>query len=246
MPVWLMLLVAALFRLVTLGQSLDGTPPGDDDDDDPPPGGRADAVQLAALNERLRAKKRAADNEARGLRGRLQEAERKLQGFEGATVLAGADAAAYEAYKALGKPDEVKATLGQVEALSTELTGLKKAATIREVAEVAGMKPAVLSRLGGDLEYVVKDATGEDGKPIRVAHVKGEKGETPLADYAAREWADFLPALTASGSGTGQQQTGIRVPVQGTGDGTPTNPLDTFLAQHNDAVDKTADPFRRA
>lgn len=151
---------------------------------------------------------------------------------EGAVILLGDEAGAYEAYKGLGKPDEIKTKLEQVDTLASELGGMKREATIRQVAEVAGYKPAVLTRLGGDREYVIKDETADD-KPIKRAYVKTEQGDKPLADYAAAEWGDFLPALTATNAAQqGQQSGGVRYPAQGGGGAPPpANAADAFFAQ---------------
>lgn len=192
---------------------------GRDDDDDLTIIGKGDATTLALQLDRAKRAKRDADNEAKNLRERLRAAETKLAGFEGegVTVLRGDEAAAYREYATLGKPAEIKTKLAQTDTLAAELGTLKRDATLRQVAEVAGYKPAVLTRLGGDREYAIKDET-VDGKAVKRAYIKTEQGEQPLTEYAASEWADFLPALSA-GTDAAQrdQQNGVRYPIQGSG-----------------------------
>lgn len=138
---------------------------------------------------------------------------------EGAVILTGDDAKAYEAYTALGKPDELATIKAERDTLATEVATTKKQGLIRDVAEIAAFKPAVLTRLGGDLDYVIKEVTeGEVTK--KAAYVKTEQGEKPLTEYAQAQWGDFLPALTATG-GTeqqGQRTQGVPFPaMQGSG-----------------------------
>lgn len=124
---------------------------------------------------------------------RIRELEAKRTP-DGALVLSGDDIALWEAYKGLGKPDEVSAKLTAATEATAERDTLKRRDTIRQVADASGYKPAVLERLGADLTYEIKDVT-ENGKTAKQVLVKDGDKTVPLKDYAAREWTDFLPAL---------------------------------------------------
>lgn len=122
---------------------------------------------------------------------------------DGATVLSAADAARWADYQALGKPDELSTKLQTAEAAIQERDTLKRSNTIRAVAEAAGYKAPVLERLGAELEYRVKDVTETvNGKAqtVKRPFVVTDGTETPIDDYAAREWPDFLPALKQQGA----------------------------------------------
>lgn len=175
-----------------------------------------------AENFDLRAKNRRLTADADGLRGQVPA--------EGAVVLTGDQAAAWAAYQALGAPTEVQQRLTAAETSATELATLKRTQQLADVAGLVGFKPAVLQRLGGDLEYETREVQVE-GQARRVPHVKKADGTlVPLAEYASSEWADFLPSLQASGggqgtvNGVGQGQgagNGTTYPAQGGGRGNP-------------------------
>jgi hypothetical protein len=155
---------------------------------------------------------------------------------EGATVLTGTQAQAWQAFSELGKPDEVKAKLAERDTLATEVTTIKRNETLREVAEAAGWNPAPLRRIGAEREYELREQTA-DGKTTKVPFIKDGDTFKPLAEYAASEWADIIPALEANrgggngyggggGNGTGQ---GVVYPRQGAGNGQPANPGMSYL-----------------
>ncbi len=150
-----------------------------------------------------------------------------LQGkvpVEGSTVISVDDAAALAAYKALGKPDEVKQGLDEKANLQGKLAGMERETTLRTVAETVGYKAGVLANLdrmakaeGKALDFNVRDTT-VDGKTIKAAFVKDGDKELPLTEYASVNWSDFMPALTVQGTQQ-QAQSGIRYPTQYTGNG---------------------------
>lgn len=230
----LLFLIPSLFRMATLARALDTA--------DPPPGDGERKPKATEILQRYNGDAVRMAEELAGVLGdnyKLREQRRDLNGEiatlkpkvapEGATVLVGDEAAAWAAYRELGAPAEVKGRLDQFGNVQGELTGLKRDATLREVAEVAGYKPAVLARLGADLEYVVRDAT-EDGKPVKRAFVVTDKGERPLVEYAEQQWGDFLPALTATAAAPGQHGV-IRYPEQHGGHGTavPVNAAESYI-----------------
>lgn len=162
-------------------------------------------------------------NENYQLRDKLRTTEGKVSP-EGATVLTGDDAKAWEAYKVLGKPDEVKQGLDERTQLQTQVTEALRGETLRSVAEAAGYKPAVLAQLdrmakasGKDLAFEVRDVQ-VDGKTVRAPFVKEGDKELGVTDYAAANWGDFLPALAIQSQGTTDgNSSGTRYPAQATG-----------------------------
>lgn len=188
--------------------------------------------------------------ERRELRQQIKDLTERVPGGE-SVVLSGEQAIAWAAYQALGKPDEIRARIDSGVQLQTQLDGLKRAETMRDVAETAGYKPAVLSQMdaiarasGKALTFAVREQT-RDGKPVKTAYVKDGDKESPLADYAAENWADFLPALTATG-GQGLPVGGVRFPNQHTG-GTHGAPslVDTFLNEQETARAKIKNPLTK-
>lgn len=147
--------------------------------------------------------------ENHGYRERIRDAERQireLQGQlpgEGAVVLTGDQAQAWQSYQTLGAPDEVKK-------VKDEYTALKRDAHFRAVAEVHGFNPVVLAGLPGaaDLTIEIGEETS-NGKTVQVAYVVQQDGKKmALPDYAQQTWQPFLPAL--------QQQSGQPVQAKGT------------------------------
>jgi hypothetical protein len=147
-------------------------------------------------------------------RERIRQLEQQLPG-EGAVVLTGDQAQAWQTYSQLGNPNELQQQLEQAQQATTELAGLRRAEQVRSVAEAAGYKPGVLQKLAEGLTLDLREQQVE-GQTARVPVVVTGEGQqqqaTPLADYAQQHWADFLPALQAQG---GPQQS----PAQG-GQGT--------------------------
>lgn len=175
-------------------------------------------LKLYRDNYRLREKNR-------DLTAQLQQAQGAAPP-QGAVVLSGDEAQAWEAYKALGAPKDVEAKLKEGQMHGEELARARRAETLRTVAETARFKPSVLEALdaqAGGLEYEVKDEQ-QNGQTVKVAYVKDGQGQTPLTQYAEKTWGDFLPSLRAE-----PQQAGTRFVQQGAGGQPPTSVVDTFL-----------------
>lgn len=134
---------------------------------------------------RLRTQKRTLTDERDTLRKQLPA--------DGAVVVSAADAALLDSYQALGAPDAVKAMLDAAQTANAKLASLEREARTRAAADAVGYKPGVLATLAGELELATK--AGKDGPQ---AFVVADGTETPLEDYAAAHWADFLPALRPS------------------------------------------------
>jgi hypothetical protein len=186
--------------------------------------------------------------ENREHRQRIRELEQRVPG-EGAVVLTGDQAAAWQAYQGLGAPTDVQQRLTAAEQAQNELAGLRRAEQIRGVAEAAGYRPTVLERLAEGLEFEVREEQ-RDGQTARVPYVvtKSEQGEqrTPLAEYAQQHWADFLPALSAQQQQQAPQG-GVTYPrQQGGGRPAPGDPVRAFIQQSNERREQAANPLRRA
>ena len=145
----------------------------------------------------------------------LREQKRVMEGKlipDGAIVLAAEEAKAWESYKALGKPEEVKQGLDKTTQLQGELDKVQREAILRKAADAAGFKytglvdrDKVARADGKTLAFDVREVE-RDGKKVPVAFVKDGDTERPLTDYAESEWADFLPVLKAQGGEQQQQQ----------------------------------------
>ncbi len=140
---------------------------------------------------------------------------------EGATILTGDEAKAYDAYKALGKPDELTQRLTAGDEASGKVKTLERDSVLRSAAEVSRFNFDVLKDRAGDLPVAIEDVT-EDGKTAKRAFVTPEGGaKTPLTEYAEAQWPVYLPALRVAESGEGQRQSGVSFPKQGAGGGAP-------------------------
>lgn len=114
---------------------------------------------------------------------------------DGAVMVSKDDAAALEAYRALGTPETLQQAQAAAQDAQAKLAGLERDARTRAAADAAGYKPGVLATLAGNVELVTKP--GKDGAQ---AFVVADGTETPLEDYAAQHWGDFLPALRPAAS----------------------------------------------
>lgn len=122
----------------------------------------------------------------------------------GSVVLPAADAANYEAFRALGDPAALAQKLKDAEAHAGELATIKRQQLLNSVAEIGDgtnkYKASVLGQLPGadKLAFDVRDLGGDKKAVV----VKTEAGEVGLADYAKQHWADFLPSLMVAAQGT--------------------------------------------
>ena len=173
-----------------------------------------------ALAEKLFSENYHYRDEQRQLKQQLTDLSGKVPAAD-AVILTGADATAWAAYTALGKPDELKQGLEERTQLQGKLTAQERNELLRGVAETAGYKANVLANLdriakaeGKALAFEVRDVT-VDGKPVKMAYVKDGDKEQAITEYAQSNWADFLPALTVQGTPTAP--TGTRYPAQHAG-----------------------------
>jgi len=161
---------------------------------------------------------------------------------EGAVVLTGDDAAAYQAYQALGKPGDLTKRLESGDAAIKRTAELERDAVVAEAATAAGYKPSVLRDRAGDLPLTVKEVT-VDGKPVKRAFITPQgQGEQELTAYAQQQWADYLPALAASQQGQGTP--GFTFPTTPAGNGQrPAATVDDFIKQRNERAAAAPNPL---
>jgi hypothetical protein len=173
-----------------------------DDDDGKPQGGAPrpsevleqygrDALRLAEKLADVQADNYRLREERRNLKAQLTEAQGKAPA-EGSRVISKEEADELTAYLALGKPSAIKQAMDANGEATAKLAKLEKSERLRTAADAVGYKPSVLSTLAADLDIQVE---AKDGKPLVYVVKDGEK--TALTDYAAKEWGDFLPALSA-------------------------------------------------
>lgn len=207
------------------------------------------ALALFGDNHRLRSDKRKLTSQLKALQGKVPA--------DGAVVLTGEKAKAWEAYQALGKPEEIKSSLEARSGVEKELKELRRGEQIRSVSEVAGYKSSVLSRLAQlateELEFAVEEVES-DGEKIQRAVVKQGETKKPLAEYAKEHWTEFLPALeqkaqagaagNAGAIGNGNSGAGTRLPAQ-TGGGKASKPgiLGDYITQMNERAASAPNPL---
>ena len=129
----------------------------------------------------------------------LESDNRKLRekvAPEGSATLSKAESERWARYQSFGKPEELEQMIADAQGAREELKGYKRQSQIREVSDLMGYKPAVLQRLGSGLEFDIQEVENE-GQKSKVAFVKNGESSIPVSEYASKEWADFMPALSA-------------------------------------------------
>lgn len=151
-----------------------------------------------------------------GYREQIRTLKKKVPA-DGAVVLSGDDAKAWEAFKALNaKPEDLKAAVekvGELERTNKELAGME---SLREIADLgldgSKLKLTVLKdQIAKFPEAVISFKTEKDanGKEAKVAYIKKTEkdSETKFADFAKADLADYLPSLKVSNEANPQQYT---------------------------------------
>lgn len=239
----------------------DGMPQGGHDDTESAGSGdRQGPNPAAAFQRRLREHDNNAMEFASKLfdenyryRDRARQLQQEIDALK-AKALSDDDLQAFEVYKTLGTPDEVKQGLEQKAELQGQLQQKERETVLRQVAEQAGFKPGVLAQLdrmakaqGKDLAFELREVE-EDGRTVQKPFVKDGETEAELAAYATQEWSDFLPALSAQATTPAAPATppGVRYPVQHPG-GTPGAPAksvaDQFLEEQKAKAGAVKNPL---
>lgn len=163
------------------------------------------AAQLAELQLRLAS----ADARIKELNKESRDHRLKAEGVTGTTEQ---ERAELDAYRAYGKPDELKARLEREAQLSTEKATRERQDGLRKVAEGLGLKPnSLFLRLADGLEFTTQEA---DGKTVYSVQ-QGDKS-VPFEQWAQsnEEWRDALPAMQNNPTPTRPQ-----APIMGAGRG---------------------------
>lgn len=174
---------------------------------------------------------------AETLRTQLAQVQSKLP-KDGAVVLAGDDAEAWKAYKALGKPDVIKATVEEHGTLKTQVAQRARLDLYSEIGKAHDWNAAAVADVPGiaDLDLILKDGT-KNGKPAKVAHIKevtkDSDGkdvvkETPLEKYIRDTRPHLMPALTAVQSGASKANPARPAPIAQTDPNARRRPLARF------------------
>lgn len=130
-------------------------------------------------------------------RSRINELEGQVADLEKNPV-AGDDLKELEAFRALGKPDEIKKQLEDAAKRSEQLQQLTREQQTNAVAEVMGWKAGVLRELAkpvDGLTWEIDERTNDKGEKERSAYAVVDGKKTPAAEYAQSSWELFLPSL---------------------------------------------------
>lgn len=192
-------------------------------------GKEKDTKEMASLNKRLKKHEGDAMALAAELSAEVADLNRQLNAAkgqkpkEGSLLLTPEQAKQWEAFIALGKPEEIVTAyqeyvaLGKAEELKTKIaahaeleakvSGLEKIEQLRKVADsgINGKKLKIsvletLDKNAGGLTYEERDISiTENGKTTtqKAWHVKDNNKWIPLSEYSDTHWKDFGPALTA-------------------------------------------------
>lgn len=170
--------------------------------------GNAVAALAFMMGENARDRKGQADAKAEAARLQAQINEGRLLTKE--------QLAQWEAYQALGTPDELKTVKTERDNLRSETTKTAREKLLAEVAEAEELKVGPLTRLarrddGSDVEIILREVE-EDGQKRKRGYVKEGDKETPIMQYAQSNWSDFIDSLRANpqGGGTEPNNTGAQ------------------------------------
>lgn len=218
------------------------------------------AANVASIMQRNNNDASKAVEQLLGENAKLREDKRKLKEQneqllkdapqDGELILTKDEGAQWEAYCALGKPEDLKKQVEEHKTLSEKVAQSEKAKLVEEAAKAAGFKASVLEKLADGLAIEMKDVPKQNEKgetvQVRVAFVKTDTGLKPLVDHAQENWPDFLPSLKESAQpGTQAHQNGVQYPNNGGGGQQPQggNVVDTFIQQANESRSKGTNPL---
>lgn len=174
------------------------------------------ADRVAALegeNYRYREQRRELQDEVKALKANQRP--------ENATILTGDDAKAYDAYKALGKPDELATIVAERDTLATEVTTAKRDGTLRDAAQRYGYDFDALRAHAGELALTAQEVE-EDGKRVTKYRAGEGTAQTDLAEWVAKQPAYVGRALAVAD--------GVRYPAQdGGGEHRPVNVAESYV-----------------
>jgi hypothetical protein len=157
---------------------------------------------------------------------------------EGAIVLSADDAKAWEAYKAIGKPDDLTKAVTDRDAAQAELQKLRHEKTLTAAAEAHGYRAAALGKLPSLAGKAIEMREVEiEGAKVPRAFVKDGDKETGLTEYITAHDPELLPALSADAVET-RKGGGISYPAQPGNGGKPAavNAAKSYIKKTNYAI----------
>lgn len=193
------------------------------------------------------------------VRHRNRELKDQLEGYvtrnpQGSVVLHGQDLADYNAYKALGKPADVKAKADRVDALEAEVAAGKETKLYSDAAGALKWNEKVLRDVTKlkELGIEIREETVE-GTKQRVVYAKGKAANAawePILTLVNRDAPEYLPALragAADGNSNGSSSSSNALggvlefqtpPPSTSGDQGLNGMADRFLKSLNESGDK--------
>lgn len=140
--------------------------------------------------------------EARTDANRLRQQIEEIGAPVGGVTLTPEEAASWEAYQALGVPENIRTQIETGSTASAELVELRRIERIRRSAELAGYRPQILIDLDKATNGLAWEiATDNDGNQVAMI-TAGDRDPVPLTDYAAAQWAAYMPVLQDGERGT--------------------------------------------
>ncbi len=211
-------------------------------------GGEENAVNLA----------RYLYDENHGFRNKLKEAREQLTGWEtrnpqGSIVLHGQELADYNAWKALGKPAEIKAQLEEATKTKAALDEVSRKTALAAAGKALGFGALALEdRLAAaKLELQVVEEAGADGvkkqiPKVRKAGVESAPWEA-LEVVAPRDWTPEHIAALKAGAAVGGSNAGdpiIPFPNNGASGGSGAqSAVSSFIKKTAEAAAKAPNPL---
>ncbi len=175
----------------------------------------AAGLKLMKDNRKYRERARAGDFPGKAaMEEELREAQGEAERLRGMVLPAGhkavpdADAALIDAYKKLGKPEEVAEALKKKGELETEKTERERLDSYSGIASRNGLKGKLLAKLARTENFEVmereEDADDDSGEKVKVAYARVAGDDkapwVKLSKFVEQNLADYGPALLAEGS----------------------------------------------
>jgi hypothetical protein len=153
-------------------------------------------AELLTDNSQLREQRRTLRQEITDLKAKVAP--------EGVRMLTADEAPLWDAYTALGKPDELKQAIDANGEATQKLARLERVEQIRAAAEAHGYKAGLLSELRSlDGKAIETREIEEQGQKVKRAFVKDGDAELSLPDFLTKRAPDAIGALTVNAAPAG-------------------------------------------
>ena len=149
---------------------------------------------------------------------------------EGSVILDAEQAKRWQAWEALGKPEDVTKSLEQAKKDREFVVRTERRQQLNAVAEAAGWDVEAFSdldSLAGGLEWTVSEVKGSDGNSVKSVTVKVDGKDVDAQEFAKQRWGKFLPVLQIKTEESQEQDTQttepviVRIPTGGASGGKP-------------------------